>query len=112
MTEMSFEEFMKLHDAVKTRNRLDRAFRSKGESDEEVIEGYIMEDERCDGEIIEGYMIKEIDSEETQRIEAHLDKCDSCRKTLEDMNELRDVFNEFIADWDQSSTNQEESKAE
>ena len=91
---------MKLHNAVRLKNRLNRVFRSAKDSDDEQVEGYMMEEDRCDNECIEGYMMKTVSDEKRQKIEAHLEKCDSCSKTLADLQELRDSIEDAFLQLD------------
>ncbi len=107
MTDMSFEHFLELHDAVRLRNRLGSALSQKSDLDEEIVEGYMAEEDRCNSAIIEGYMMKDLDDSE-KNTQSHLEKCESCRKTAEGIKELRDALEEQLEKCDLEKNNHRE----
>ena len=97
MGDLTFENFKKLHEAMRVKKRLDSFLEEKEISDDECVEGYMIMEDRCDTGLIELYIADELDKSEAQMLERHLEKCDSCRKMLEDMRELKDAFHKNIA---------------
>jgi len=75
MQNLNYDDFMNLHEAVRTEKRLENLFADVRECDRARIEMYIMD---------------ELSEEESKELNTHIQACASCRETLDEMKELRD----------------------
>jgi anti-sigma factor RsiW len=83
MDNLDFDRFTELHDAARVRNALGASFSAEA---------------GCDIASIERYIMDELDKGESEKLEAHLEKCSSCFKIHEAMKEISDGFTACIGE--------------